>query len=103
MQATNRQKEIGTVAVIKSNPDQSKHLETATVKVIVPNPPLKGAWFEHGMYPKPLAPFLLLPCHFCRYYAYQKGPAHTGVLYLFLRLRDLSCQVVCAAGGGGWE
>ncbi len=34
MRSQNRTKEVGSVGVIKSNPDQSKHLETATVKVI---------------------------------------------------------------------
>lgn len=34
MKGSGRGAEIGSVGVIKSNPDQSKHLETATVRVL---------------------------------------------------------------------
>ena len=34
MKEAGREKEVGSVGVIKSNPDQSKHLETATLRVM---------------------------------------------------------------------
>jgi tRNA nucleotidyltransferase (CCA-adding enzyme) len=34
MKESGREKEVGSVGVIKSNPDQSKHLETATLRVM---------------------------------------------------------------------
>jgi len=34
MKETGREKEVGSIGVIKSNPDQSKHLETATLRVM---------------------------------------------------------------------